>query len=99
MISIKLVKLKDRVMTIKLKPEQEKFIEAQIASGKYHSPEEVMDKMFLVFERLQSEYDEWLTETKAKIEEGIESLDRGEGVDGETVVARLKDKLRQARES
>ena len=86
-------------MTIQLKPEQEKFIEAQVASGKYNSPEEVMDKMFLVFERLQSEYEEWLAETRAKIEEGIESLDRGEGVDGETVVARLRDKLRQTRES
>lgn len=81
-------------MTIQLKPEQEKFIEAQVASGKYNSPEEVMNKMFLVFERLQSEYDEWLTETRAKIEKGIESLDRGEGVDGETVVARLRNKLR-----
>ena len=67
-------------MTIQLKPEQEKFIEAQVASGKYNSPEEVMDKMFLVFGRLQSEYEEWVTETRAKIEEGIESLDRGEGV-------------------
>ena len=86
-------------MTIQLKPEQEKFIEAQVASGKYNSPEEVMDKMFLVFERLQSEYEEWVTETRTKIEEGIESLDRGEGVDGETVIARLRDKLRQARES
>lgn len=87
------------MMTIQLKPEQKKFIEAQVASGKYNSPEEVMDKMFLVFERLQSEYEEWLTETRAKIEEGIESLDRGEGMNGETVIARLRDKLRQTRES
>ncbi len=86
-------------MTIQLKPEHEKFIEAQVASGKYNSPEEVMDKMFLVFERLQSEYEEWLTETRTKIEEGIKSLERDEGVDGETVVARLRDKLRQAREN
>lgn len=86
-------------MVIQLKPEQKKFIEAQVASGKYNSPEEVMDKMFLVFERLQSEYEEWLTETRVKIEEGIESLDRGEGMNGETVVARLRDKLRQTRES
>ena len=87
------------VMTIQLKPEQEKFIEAQVASGKYNSPEEVMDKMFLVFGRLQSEYEEWVTETRAKIEEGIESLDRGEGVDGETLVAELLEKFRQARKT
>ncbi len=86
-------------MAIELKPEQVKFIEAQLARGKYNSAEELMDKMFLVFERLESEYEEWLTETRTKIEEGIESLDRGEGVDGETVVAKLRDKLRQARET
>lgn len=85
-------------MTIKLKPEQEKFIEAQVASGKYNSPEEVMNKMFLIFERLQSEYDEWLTETRAKIEEGLESLDRGEGIDGEIFIAELLEKFRQARQ-
>ena len=86
-------------MTIQLKPEQKKFIETQVASGKYSSPEELMDKIFLVFERLQSEYEEWLSETRTKIEEGIVSLESGEGVDGEVVVTRLKDKLRQARES
>ncbi len=86
-------------MAIQLKPEQEKFIEAQVASGKYNSPEEVMDKMFLVFERLQSEYDEWLTETRAKIEEGIESLERGEGVDDETVIAELRQRLKKARQT
>ncbi len=53
-------------MTIQLKPEQEKFIEVQVASGKYNFPEEVMDKMFLFFEQLQSEYDEWLIDTRAK---------------------------------
>ena len=82
-------------MTIELKPEQEKFIEAQVASGKYNSPEDVMDKMYLVFERLQSEYDEWLTETRTKIEEGSKCIERGEVVDGEVVFARLKDKLNQ----
>ncbi|MGB3694660.1 MAG: hypothetical protein WA865_18600 [Spirulinaceae cyanobacterium] len=41
-------------MTIQLKPEQEKFVKAQVTSGKYNSPEEVMDRMFLLFERLQS---------------------------------------------
>jgi antitoxin ParD1/3/4 len=86
-------------MTIQLKPEQEKFIEAQVASGKYSSPEEVVERMFLVFERLQSEYDEWLRETRQKIEEGIESLERGEGVNGEIVFAKLKDKLHQAKEN
>lgn len=86
-------------MTIQLKPEQEKFIEAQVASGKYKSPEEVMDKMSLVFERLQSEYDEWIIETRAKIQEGIESLDKEGGMDGETVINELLERFKKAREA
>ena len=86
-------------MTIKLKPEQEKFIKEQIANGKYNSPEEVMDKMFLVFERLQSEYEAWIIETQIKIEEGIKSLEKGEGVNSEIVINRLRNKLGQAKES
>lgn len=85
-------------MTIQLKPEQEKFIQAQVASGKYSSSEEVMDKMFLVFERLQLEYEEWLRVTRTKIEEGIVSLEKAEGVDDKTVVAKLRDRIRKAKE-
>ena len=86
-------------MTIQLKPEQEKFIEAQVASGKYNSPEEVMDKMFLVFERLQSEYDEWVKETRQKVDVAVAEIERGEGLDGETVVNELLERFKKAREA
>jgi hypothetical protein len=39
-----------------------------------------------------------LAETQVMVQEGIESLDRGEGRDGETVVNELLAKLRQAKE-
>ena len=86
-------------MTIKLKPEQEKFIQAQIDSGKYNSPEEVIDKMFQVFEKLQREDDEWIELTRQKVKEGIESLETGTGIDGEIVITQLRDKLRQAKDN
>lgn len=86
-------------MTIQLKPEQEKFIKSQVASGKYNSPEEVMDKMFLVFERLQSEYDEWVSETRKKIDIATAEIERGEGLDGETVINELLERFKKAREA
>ena len=86
-------------MTIQLKPEQEKFIEAQVASGKYNSPEEVMDKMFLVFELLQSEYEEWIKETRQKVDVAVAEIERGEGLDGETVVNELLERFKKAREA
>lgn len=51
--------------------------------------------MFLVFQKLQGNYEQWLVETKIKIDEGIESLDKGEGVKGELVIDKLREKIRQ----
>ena len=85
------------VMTIQLKPEQEKFIKAQVASGKYNSPEEVMDKMFLIFERLQSEYEEWVKETREKVDVATAEIERGEGLNGETVINELLERFKKAR--
>jgi antitoxin ParD1/3/4 len=86
-------------MTIQLKPEQEKFINEQVASGKYNSPEEVVDRMFLVFERLQSEYDECSIETRQKVEVAIAEIERGEGLDGEIVIAKILERFKKAREA
>ncbi len=86
-------------MAIKLKPEQEKFIEEQVASGKYNSPEEVVDTMFQVFGNLQSEYDQWVKETRDKVDVAIAEIERGEGLDGETVIKEILDKFKTAREA
>ena len=86
-------------MKIQLKSEQEKFIEEQVASGKYSSPEEVVDKMFQVFGNLQSEYDEWAKETRNKVDVAIAEIERGEGLDGETVITEILEKFKKAREA
>ena len=86
-------------MAIQLKPEQEKFIEEQVASGKYNSPQEVVDTMFQVFGNLQSEYDEWVKETRDKVDVAIAEIERGEGLDGETVITEILEKFKKAREA
>ena len=84
-------------MAIQLKPEQEKFIEEQVASGKYNSPEEVVDTMFQVFGNLQSEYDEWVKETRNKVDVAIAEIERGEGLDGATVITEILEQFKKAR--
>ena len=85
-------------MTIQLKPEQENFVKAQVASGKYNSPEEVVDQMFFVFERFQSEYEEWVRETRQKVDVAIAEIERGEGIDGETVIAEILERFKKVRQ-
>ena len=85
-------------MRIQLKPEQENFVKAQVASGKYNSPEEVVDKMFFVFERFQGEYEEWVRETRQKVDVAMAEIERGEGIDGETVMAEILERFKKVRE-
>ena len=55
--------------------------------------------MFQVFGNLQSEYDQWVKETRDKVDVAIAEIERGEGLDGETVIKEILDKFKTAREA
>jgi antitoxin ParD1/3/4 len=86
-------------MSISLKPEHEQFIQSQVASGKFADRQEVIDTAFRLLEKLQGEYEQWIKETREKIDIGIAELDRGEGLDGEAVVAGILERFKQARQN
>ena len=77
-------------MDIHLTPEQKQFIDAQIASGQFGNPEDVvvaaLDAMKTREEKLA-----WL---RREIQIGIDQADRGELLDGETVMRELMEKYR-----
>lgn len=85
-------------MNISLKPEHEQFIQAQIATGKYTQPEEVIDTAFRLLEKLNTEYAEWIEETREKVDVAIAELERGEGLDGDTVVTEILERFQRARQ-
>jgi antitoxin ParD1/3/4 len=85
-------------MSITLNPEQETIVDNLIATGSFQTAEEVLQVALNLLEQERQSYQSWVIETREKVREGIESLDRGEGVDGETVVNNLLAKLRQAKE-
>jgi antitoxin ParD1/3/4 len=84
-------------MTISLRPEHEKFIQTQLASGRYANVDEVLAQAFQLLETWQQDYDEWQTITRQKVAIGLQQIERGEVTDGETVIASLQEKIRQAR--
>ncbi|MEG5160212.1 type II toxin-antitoxin system ParD family antitoxin [Microcoleus sp. AT3-A2] len=91
-------------MKITLKPEQQKFIEAQVTSGRYPSAEEVIAAALELLAdnsdpKESNSYHKWVEETRPKVSTGIAQLDRGEGIDGEIVIARLQEKFRKMREN
>jgi antitoxin ParD1/3/4 len=85
-------------MNIQIKPELEQIIQAQIATGRYTNPEDVISKALKLLLEWDEGYQNWVEETREKVDVAIEQLDRGEGIDGDVVISQLRDKLRQARE-
>ena len=76
-------------MSISLKPEHELFIQAQIETGGYNHPDEVITEAF----KLLTERENRLEELRQKIEIGAEQIAKGQVVDGEAVFARLQQKI------
>ncbi|MEH2399766.1 type II toxin-antitoxin system ParD family antitoxin [Nostoc sp.] len=83
-------------MNISLTPELEQLVKDKVSSGKYHSVSEVMGEALRLLEERDRIRDQRLAELKAKIQIGIEELERGEGIDGEEVFAEIEEDIQRA---
>ena len=88
-------------MNVSLTPELEKFVEKEVNSGLYQTASEVIRAGL---RRLKEDQQARLPrlpatreELEARLLEGVERLDRGEGVDGKAVFRRLRKRIKQAR--
>jgi antitoxin ParD1/3/4 len=82
-------------MTITLKPEMKKFIEKQVRSGRFKSPDAAVTH---ALKRLRND-EQKLAWLRKEIQKGIDSLDRGEGTpwDVNEAKARLLRRLKRSR--
>lgn len=85
-------------MNIILNNEQVELIQAKINSGKYQTIEQVINEALQLLEQRDREDQKWVQETRKKVDEAIEELRRGEGIDGELVIAQLQEKLQRSRQ-
>lgn len=83
-----------RTLNVSLTPELEQLISARVASGRYLSASEVVREGLRLLEERDRLRDEALASVTRKIEEGLDSLDRGEGVDGEALLDELERRIR-----
>lgn len=82
-------------MMIALTPTQEQLLDRLIRTGRYSSA-----ALQLLEEReRERHYEQWLEETRQKVQVGLDELERGESLDGQVVIERLREKLRNACES
>ncbi|GBO53181.1 hypothetical protein APA_1088 [Pseudanabaena sp. lw0831] len=85
-------------MPITLQPEQEQFIQTQLATGRYTNATEVIAEALQLLEK-RNHYDRWVEELGNKIDIAAAELDRGEGIDGETAINQLRARLHKKREA
>ncbi len=76
-------------MNIQLTPEQEQMVTARIQSGRYSSPNEVVQQALQLMDR----DDEKLLVLRSRLDAGMAQADQGESADGETFMQSLLDGL------
>jgi antitoxin ParD1/3/4 len=82
-------------------PEQQRFIEASVRSGRFRDAGEVLREGLELLKAheasQQRRYEAWLADTRQKIQEGLEALDRGDWVEGEDVIRRSDETIEECR--
>lgn len=79
-------------MIVSLTPELEELVQEKVASGRYQSASEVIQEALRLLEQEEGLRTPRLEEVRKKIQLGLDQLDRGEGIPGEEVYARMKQK-------
>ncbi len=69
-------------MNVSLTPELEKLVQAKVRTGRYNSASEVVREALRLLEQHDSLRATHLKELRSRIDEGLASLDHGQGTDG-----------------
>jgi len=78
--------------SITLTPEQSKFVDQCIASGRFKSVDEVFAMGLRLLEGEEAEYRAALEKARRLIQEGTEDLEAGRTVDADVVINRLRER-------
>lgn len=82
-------------MSLNVPPEFERAVLERVASGAYASTDDVLNACLLALIALEEDLaddHEWL---KAAIQEGIDELDRGEGIPGDQAAEMMRAEVRR----
>jgi len=74
---------------VSLTPELDKFVEAQLASGRYQSASEVFREGLRLLQEREEQRKAALDEVRKKVREGLDAAKRGEFFDGEAVLREI----------
>jgi antitoxin ParD1/3/4 len=84
-------------MNVSLTPELENFVQTKVTSGRYSSASEVVREALRLLENQEKARAAQLHEFQTEVDRRLASLDRGDGVDGETVFAQIRENSQSRR--
>ena len=85
-------------MNVSLTPELERFVQEKVHSGRYTAASEVVREALRLLEEHEKVRAAQLTEFREESERRLASLDRGEGIDGATALAQLRQRSHARRQ-
>lgn len=86
--------MSEHVTTYAIPAEFDAAVKEAVDSGRYQSEQEVMAAAL----KLWRLHEQLMEELRSKLQNAADQLDRGEGIDGETVVQELREKLARLKE-
>jgi antitoxin ParD1/3/4 len=84
-------------MNVSLTPELEKLVTRKVESGLYQSASEVIREGLRLLDDQDRIRELHLGEVRKKIQTGLDQLDRGEGMTGDQVYAKMKQRSAEFR--
>jgi antitoxin ParD1/3/4 len=84
-------------MNVSLTPELENFVQTKVKAGRYNSASEVVREALRLLEDHERARASQLEEFRSEVDQRMAALDRGHGIDGEKVFARLRHKSEASR--
>lgn len=84
-------------MNVKISGDDELFVREEVNSGRYDSPQEVVQEGLRLLHERETLEKQWREGLNRKIEEGLAELDRGEGIPVEEAFRALREKSQTRR--
>ncbi|RJP25996.1 MAG: type II toxin-antitoxin system ParD family antitoxin [Candidatus Omnitrophota bacterium] len=97
-INVHLLMKKVNAMNISLSPDMEKQIAKCVASGKYTSINEVIEKGLRILFEIEEEKEVLHAKLRNEIQVGLDQLDHGKGIDGDLFFGELTNRLETLQE-
>ena len=79
-------------MNVSLTPELETFVQTKVSSGRYTSASEVVREALRLLEDQDQSRAAQLEVFRSGVDRRLASRDRGEGIDGESAFAQIREK-------